>query len=286
MNTPLHIAIQNGNLEIVKALLADGCDIGVRNADGLTPLDLATKLNQEEIVRLLLEHGAGRLPPSPMGTVLLEPLQRKKRIAFWMMFLFITLGVLSLIGMVHALITIGILPGGTHPREVHQVKAVIDAIYFIFFLIPCLAANLFCYFFFLYRIWEEVPREFARTTPGMAAGLSLIPFFSWYWMFVALGGLYQDMNKAMERYGQEKRFNVTLIIAACVVWLVGDLISILLGMVMGVVEAVNISAPLLLYSHVFTIFWSVLWCIFTLTIYWIIRKNVLQFIDIKSENGM
>jgi len=31
MNTPLHIAIQNGNIEIIKALLANGCYINARN---------------------------------------------------------------------------------------------------------------------------------------------------------------------------------------------------------------------------------------------------------------
>ncbi|MCL2117953.1 MAG: ankyrin repeat domain-containing protein [Planctomycetaceae bacterium] len=281
MNTPLHIAIQNGNIEIVKALLADGCDLGARNADGLTPLDLATKLNHDEIVRLLLERGAGRLPPPPMGNVPLEPHQRKKRISFWLMLVFITCGVLSLIGIAYELITIGFLTSNPHPQEIHKIKAVIDVFYF-FLLFPCLAASLFCYFFFLFRIWEEVPREFARTTPGMAAGLSLIPFFSWYWMFVALGGLYQDMNKTMESWGQEKRFNATLIITACVVWLVGDLISIMQGMVMGIVSVMDATSPIVIFSHFFTIVWSLLWCVFTLVIYWIIRKNVLKFMDIKS----
>jgi hypothetical protein len=92
------------------------------------------------------------------------------------------------------------------------------------------------------------------------------------------------MNKAMERFGQEKRFNVTLILTACVVWLVSDLIGIMLGLVMGIVSKVDISSPFLIVSHLSTIGGSALWSIFTLIIYWIIRKNVLQFVDIKSEN--
>ena len=55
-NTPLHIAIQNGNIEIIKTLLASGCALDARNADGLTPLDLAIATNNTEIVQLLLEH--------------------------------------------------------------------------------------------------------------------------------------------------------------------------------------------------------------------------------------
>ncbi|MDR0328492.1 MAG: ankyrin repeat domain-containing protein [Planctomycetaceae bacterium] len=65
MNTPLHIAIQNGNMDIINILLSDGCDLSARNADGQTPLDLATAMNNEQIVRLLLEHGAGRAVPPP-----------------------------------------------------------------------------------------------------------------------------------------------------------------------------------------------------------------------------
>jgi ankyrin repeat protein len=81
MNTPLHIAIQNGNIEIIKSLLADGCNVHARNNEGLTPLDLATTLNSEEIVHLLLEHGAGHPPQQPAystASVLFAPEQRKK----------------------------------------------------------------------------------------------------------------------------------------------------------------------------------------------------------------
>ena len=68
MHTPLHTAIQNGNIDIIKMLLADGCDLSERNAQGQTPLDLATVINNEEIVRLLLEHGAGHCPCLDRGS--------------------------------------------------------------------------------------------------------------------------------------------------------------------------------------------------------------------------
>jgi len=53
---PLHLAVQNGNIEIVKTLLARGYDLNTRNADGLTPLDLAIATNNTAITQLLLEH--------------------------------------------------------------------------------------------------------------------------------------------------------------------------------------------------------------------------------------
>ena len=284
MNTPLHIAIRNGNIEIVKALLADGCNLGERDADGLTPLDLAAKLNHDEIVRLLLERGAGHLPPPPTGTIPLDPKQRKKRISNWTMFVILTLGVLTLVGIAYALITVGILTSGMDHRSKHINTTTLDMVFFFFF-VPAMAAYLSCYFFYVYRLWEEVPREFARTTPGMAAGLSLIPFFSWYWMFVALGGLYQDMNKAMESYGKEKRFNVTMVIMACVVWLVNDLLAFMLAMVMSAVSKMDIASPVVIFLHFVTIALSIVLSIFTFVIFWIIRKNVREFIDMKSGDA-
>jgi len=55
-NTPLHLAVQNGNIEIVKTLLARGYNLNARNVDGLTPLDLAIATNNTAIAQLLLEH--------------------------------------------------------------------------------------------------------------------------------------------------------------------------------------------------------------------------------------
>jgi uncharacterized membrane protein len=142
---------------------------------------------------------------------------------------------------------------------------------------------LLCYFFFLRRLWEEVPRQFARTTPETAAGLSLIPVFSWYWMFVALGGLYQDMNKTLESYGHAKRFNVTLIIVACVLWLISDLVTEFVGLVMLVASCGPDPEAVMVFSTLFTFVHAFVWIIFTMIIYWIIRKNVLEFMDIKTS---
>ena len=68
-NTPLHLAIQNGNIEIVKILLENQCDFHAVNPDGLTPLQLATQTGNAEIVSMLLRHGVGlnpkAIPPSP-----------------------------------------------------------------------------------------------------------------------------------------------------------------------------------------------------------------------------
>jgi hypothetical protein len=281
VNTPLHIAIQNGNIEIIKALLADGCEtIHVRNADGQTPLDLATAMNNEEIVHLLLEHGAGHPPPMPppsdFAPAVLNTEQRKKRITFWLVLVCATLGVPVFTEVIRILITAAVF-SAPHPPNLHVVANVVYLIYVFIFLIPLYIAYLFCYFLWLFRLWEEVPRQYARSTPEMVAGLSLVPFFNWYWMFVALGGLYQDMNKVLEACGHGKRFNTTLIFVSCFIWLAYNLLTLLCIIVLSVAMAVAPSKPDM-SSDFGIIIWG-LCCIFTIVIYWIISKNVREFMD-------
>ena len=67
-NTSLHLAVQNGNIDIVKMLLDAGNDLNAVNAEGQTPLDLAITTNNAEIVRLLVEHKNMAKVPMPTGT--------------------------------------------------------------------------------------------------------------------------------------------------------------------------------------------------------------------------
>jgi hypothetical protein len=146
-------------------------------------------------------------------------------------------------------------------------------IFFVVFdPIYCLAvgvAYLCCYYIYVLRLWEEVPREFARTTPAKAAGFSLIPFFALYWMFVALVGLYRDMEKMAEANSLGTRFDTTWIVAACTGWLFLHIFALLSG---GLFLGSGISV-------------NVLYAIVTVPMLWIIRKNVLEFIDTKSSVG-
>jgi len=140
-----------------------------------------------------------------------------------------------------------------------------------FFFPLLLLAYLCCYYIFVLRLWEEVPREFARTTPMRAAGFSVIPFFALYWMFTALVGLYRDMNKMTESNGLGTRFDPTWIVAACWGWLVLHMSSLFLF---------TIGVPFLAFLVFFFICMIV-----TIPMLWIIRKNVLEFIDIKESVG-
>jgi hypothetical protein len=60
--------------------------------------------------------------------------------------------------------------------------------------IPAVLAGVVIYYILLYRFWLVIQDGKARTSPGKAVGFCFIPFFNFYWMYVAIVGLAEDMN--------------------------------------------------------------------------------------------
>jgi len=142
---------------------------------------------------------------------------------------------------------------------------------------------LYCHFFFLLRVWQEIPKEFARTTPGMAAGLALVPIFHLYWQFVAFLGLYQDMNKAMESYGHEPRFGTAFVKFVCIAWVVLFVLELVGAMVILVLEEEPSQYEPSTMMIVFATLINLVGTALTIAIYLITQKKVFEFIDIKSS---
>lgn len=305
-DSPLHIAIRNNNIEIAKLLLAGQCDVHAVNAEGLTPLQLATQIGNAEMITLLFQHGAGDQPkpsPPPMtpkiaiapgGGRPVEAMphdvkQRKGRITFWTVFCMASYVLLigvwffysnandTLQALVEHRATVS-EELGLSPQEMEEIIAINRdkaGIAFVILVVVGLP-YLYCFNTYMYRLWEEIPTEFARTTPWKASRFSLIPFFNWYWWFVAFVGLYKDMNKATESYSLGTRFDTTWIMAACIFWVGIDPFNAVLALL---AEGMGIS---LFLTNFLVAFLKLLITIPTL---WIIQNRVLEFIDIKRSQG-
>lgn len=55
--SPLHWAAARGHKDVVELLVANKIDINAKDNDGETPLNLAGKQGQLEVVQWLREHG-------------------------------------------------------------------------------------------------------------------------------------------------------------------------------------------------------------------------------------
>jgi hypothetical protein len=102
-------------------------------------------------------------------------------------------------------------------------------------------ASFVLYYVILYKCWKVVQDGYARTTPGQAVGFLFLPFFNWYWMFVAYGGLAKDMNAYMARHQiYAERAPEGLAVTTCVFNLLNlipyvDFITILPSFIMNLV---------------------------------------------------
>ncbi|KAF0095867.1 MAG: hypothetical protein E1N59_643 [Puniceicoccaceae bacterium 5H] len=80
-----------------------------------------------------------------------------------------------------------------------------------------LIAAVVFYCLMLYKLWKLIPSGQARTSPGLAVGLSFVPFFNYYWNFVAFHGLAQDLNARLKQEGvQVEPINANLTLAYCI----------------------------------------------------------------------
>jgi hypothetical protein len=74
----------------------------------------------------------------------------------------------------------------------------------------------------LYRHWSLLQGHGARTTPGKAVGYGFIPFFCFYWWFVAYAGLATDNNRYLGQTGvTSRRMSFRLAVTNCILGILG-----------------------------------------------------------------
>ena len=257
INTPLHIAVQNGNIEIVKTLLESGYTVDARNVGGHSPLDLAVISNNDVIIRLLLSYRSSNnihQTVSPLISLTIDPHkkqiltaeQRKDRMTLLTAW-YIGLFVVSLFFRFFAETVLG--------WSLHVIA---------------LLLSFSLYYCFILRLWEEIPSEIASMTPQKAAGLSLVPFFAYYWIFIAIVGLYRDINKTIEANELGNSFIEGWAVAACIGWLIIIVASVIIG-VAGLDEDIILEC-----------LFGLLDMLITIPIFCAIRNDIFKFIDMKA----
>lgn len=238
-NTPLHVAVQNGNLEIVQILLDSGFDVNTCNSQGQTPLYLATRAGHADIVSLLLKRGASlahesatsnneQASDSPSSTpasssepcVLTKDKESISELAESYTTTYILCFVADVIFQTAYYCTLS-NEAFTSIRTQEEIDRSVGnmSIMFFFIIAALLIYNLVRFYQYLKRLWEEIPSSFIERSPARMAGYSLIPVFSWYWCFRSILGLVQTMNRVIAQRGYGKPLATTTIAITCVLWI-------------------------------------------------------------------
>lgn len=72
-NSLYHLAVENGNIDLLKKVASVGIDINTKNSDGLTPLHKAVmSAKNMEIIEFLLKNGANKSIKTDFGETVFE----------------------------------------------------------------------------------------------------------------------------------------------------------------------------------------------------------------------
>ena len=114
--------------------------------------------------------------------------------------------------------------------------------------IPALIVTTVFWCILLHRQWSLLQGHGARITPGKAVGFGFIPFYCFYWWFVAFAGLATDTNRHLTDLGiGQKRMSFGLAVTDCV-------ISILVSTI-GLVPAIGavLYVPLMIVGFILVV---------------------------------
>lgn len=106
---------------------------------------------------------------------------------------------------------------------------------------PALIVTTVFWCILLYRQWALLQGHGARVTPGKAVGFGFIPFYCFYWWFVAYAGLATDTNNYLKAAGiTSKRMSFGFAVTDCVLSILGCTIGLIpkIGAVLMVPEMI------------------------------------------------
>ena len=210
-----------------------------------------------------------------------SPDQRKKRIVFWTWWCTLFLVLSFLLAVIEAAITLL-----TYRFDL-LVDYSVDAVYCSFFAVCgliwiCLGVG---YFFWVRRLWEEIPKNFARTTPSRAAWFLFIPVFNFYWTFVVFLGLYRGMNAMLSAKGLAISFCRGFVLLACMSWLIYSPLVFLHERIQDRIDQIAYFylGDMFLYWQYYVTVVAFVWVVLTITVFWAVSSSIMRFIDLKSR---
>jgi hypothetical protein len=103
--------------------------------------------------------------------------------------------------------------------------------------------SILCYSILLYRLWQCVQDGHAVTTPGKAVGFLFIPIFHVHWMFVALPGLADELNRCADARSLDvprasRRMFLTSCILQCTYWTMCFAMTVMVGVIALAINSV------------------------------------------------
>jgi hypothetical protein len=132
-------------------------------------------------------------------------------------------GVFLFIGI---FVVAGIMSNGRDPGDTADAAAGMSIGLAGLLAMACFPLMLIAGMVWLYKSWGCVPPQMRYTdggkwvTPGAAVGFLFVPFYNWYWVFVANVGLCEAINRTLVASGGQPRAPRGLAIAACIVALI------------------------------------------------------------------
>ncbi|MBN1376613.1 MAG: hypothetical protein JXA01_10725 [Dehalococcoidia bacterium] len=96
---------------------------------------------------------------------------------------------------------IGFIFAGVDAWQTKHINAALFIVLVLLILLgyAALIYGIFIICLLLYRAWQQIQGQDARTTPARAVGFMFIPFYSLYWLFMAYWGYAQDYNSFIQR---------------------------------------------------------------------------------------